>query len=109
MRCAPSSRFGLTTAPSKIIDSDLTILKVNEALTKLMGYNAEELEGTQIMDYACEEDKPHWHRLQEAMWKEGRPNFKLDACIIRKDGALAWVHVTTIAFEEIISGTLILY
>jgi PAS domain S-box-containing protein len=92
--------FGLTTAPSKIIDSDLTILKVNEALTKLMGYNAEELEGTQIMDYACEEDKPHWHRLQEAMWKEGRPNFKLDACIIRKDGALAWVHVTTIAFEE---------
>lgn len=92
--------FNLTTAASKIIDSELTILKVNEALTELMGYTAEELLGTQIMDYACQEDKPHWHRLQEAMWEHGKPNFKLDACIIKKDGSLAWVHVTTIAFIE---------
>jgi PAS domain S-box-containing protein len=78
--------FGLTSAPSKVINSDLTILKVNQALTELLGYSKEELIGSQILDYACEEDKPHWHELQEAMWKKGKPNFKLDACIIRKDG-----------------------
>jgi PAS domain S-box-containing protein len=92
--------FSLTSAPSKIIDSDLTILKVNEALSALLGYSKEELIGTQILDYACEADKPHWHALQDAMWKKGKPNFKLDACIIRKDGRLVWVHVTTIAFKE---------
>jgi two-component system CheB/CheR fusion protein len=92
--------FQLTTAASKIIDSELTILHVNEALTKLMGFSSDELIGTQIMNYACEEDKPHWHELQKAMWQEGKPNFKLDACIIRKDGSKAWVHVTTIAFKE---------
>ena len=92
--------FRLTTAASKIIDSELTILKVNHALVELMGYSAQELEGTQIMDYACEDFKAHWKQLQRAMWNEGKPDFKLDACIVRKDGSLAWVHVTTIAFEE---------
>jgi two-component system CheB/CheR fusion protein len=92
--------FELTTAASKIIDSELTILRVNSALTDLIGYSAEELTGTQIMEYACEDDKPHWHELQKAMWEEGKPNFKLDVCIVRKDGSLAWVHVTTIAFTE---------
>lgn len=92
--------FNLTTAASKIIDSELTILKVNEALTELMGYTDDELVGTQIMDYAYEEDKPHWHELQKAMWQEGMPNFKLDARIYKKDKSLIWVHITTIAFQE---------
>jgi PAS domain S-box-containing protein len=92
--------FTLTSAASKIIDSNLTILNVNQALTELLGYSKEELIGTQILEYACDEDKPHWHELQEAMWKNGKPNFKLDACLIRKDGSLVWVHVTTIAFKE---------
>jgi PAS domain S-box-containing protein len=92
--------FQLTTAASKIIDSELRILKVNQALVDLMGYSGEELIGTQIMEYACEEDKHRWHELQKAMWERGQPNFKLDACIIKKDGSLAWVHVTTIAFKE---------
>lgn len=92
--------FSLTSAASKVIDSELTILKVNKALTDLMGYSSDELIGTKIMDYACEEDKPHWRELQKAMWKEGKPNFKLDACIIKKDKSLAWIHVTTIAYKE---------
>jgi two-component system CheB/CheR fusion protein len=29
--------FGLSSAASKVIDSNLTILKVNQALTELMG------------------------------------------------------------------------
>ncbi|MGY3211883.1 ATP-binding protein [Mucilaginibacter sp. HD30] len=91
--------FGLTSAASKVIDSELTILKVNEALTELMGYSEDELIGTQIMDYAFEEDKPHWQELQHAMWQEGKPNFKLDARLWKKDKTLIWVHVTTIAFE----------
>lgn len=92
--------FNLTTAASKVIDSELTILKVNQALADLMGYSSEELVGTKILDYACAEDKHHWHELQDAMWHQGRPNFKLDACLHKKDGSLVWVHVTTIAFKE---------
>lgn len=92
--------FDLTSAASKVINSDLTILKVNHALTQLLGYTATEIEGTKILDYACPEYKQHWHDLQKAMWEDGKPFFKLDACIIKKDQSLAWVNVTTILFHE---------
>jgi two-component system CheB/CheR fusion protein len=56
--------------------------------------------GTQIMAYACEEDKRHWQELQAAMWQPGKPNFKPDARLWTKDKALIWVHVTTVTFKE---------
>jgi PAS domain S-box-containing protein len=92
--------FNLTSSASKVINSDLIILKVNKALTELMGYTAEELEGTKILDYACEEYIAHWHQLQKELWSNQRPFFKLDACLHRKDGSLAWVAVTTILYKE---------
>lgn len=92
--------FELTSAASKIINSDLRIVKVNKALTELLGYSEEEIEGTKILDYACAEYKHHWHDLQEALWKRKLPFFKLDACLYRKDRSVAWVRVTTILFQD---------
>lgn len=69
--------FKLTSVASKVIDSDLKIIRVNQALTELLGFSAEELEGTEILDYACPEFIPHWHRLQEELWGNQRPFFKL--------------------------------
>jgi two-component system CheB/CheR fusion protein len=92
--------FKLTSAASKIIREDLTILKVNGALTELLGYSAEEIEGTKILDYACEEHKEHWHNLQIALWSDEVPFFKLEACLYRKDKSLVWVKVTTILFQD---------
>jgi PAS domain S-box-containing protein len=92
--------FELTSAASKIINSDLTILRVNKALTELLGYTADEIEGTRILDYACEEFIQHWHDLQDALWSRKLPFFKLDVCLHRKDRSLAWVHVTTVLFED---------
>lgn len=92
--------FKHTSAASKVINSDLKILKVNNALTELLGFSADEIIGTEIMDYACKEVKHHWSELQEAMWKHGKPVFKLDACLVRKDRSLAWVHITTVLFKQ---------
>lgn len=92
--------FDLTSAASKIINSDLTILKVNKAVTELLGFSAEEIEGTKILDYACPEYIKHWHELQEALWAKQLPYFKLEACLIRKDKSIAWVSVTTILFKD---------
>jgi PAS domain S-box-containing protein len=92
--------FTLTSAASKIINSDLTILKVNKAVTELLGYSAEDIEGTKILEYACPEYIKHWHELQEALWSRKLPFFKLEACLFRKDGSIAWVSVTTILFND---------
>ena len=92
--------FKHTSAASKVINADLIILKVNEALVDLLGYSEQEIIGTRIMEYACKDVKHHWTELQDAMWKHGKSCFKLDACLIRKDGSLAWVHITTVAFKQ---------
>lgn len=92
--------FELTSAASKIIRSDLTILKVNKALSELLGYPPEEIEGTRILDHACEEHIAHWHRLQEELWAKKVPHFKLQACLYRKDRRLVWVDVTTILYND---------
>lgn len=94
------SIFALTSAASKIIAPDLTILRVNQALTDLLGYAAAEIEGTKIMDYACPEYVHHWQDLQKAMWEDHKPFFKIEACLYRKDRTVAWVNVTTVLFHE---------
>ena len=95
-----NSIFQLTSVASKIINSELTILKVNKALTELLGYSEEEIEGPEFLDYACEEFKKHWHNLQDELWSKKSPFFKLDACLLRKDKSLVWVNETTVLFNE---------
>jgi len=92
--------FSLTSAATKIIDHNLTIIEVNDALVELLGYSSTEICGTKIMQYACEEYKDSWKELQTAMWEHGKPNFKIDVCLKKKDGSLVWIHITTIAFTS---------
>jgi PAS domain S-box-containing protein len=92
--------FNLTSVPSKVIGHDLAILKVNKAVTELLGYSAEEIEGTKIVDYACPEYKQHWLDLQIALWERKLPFLKLEACLVRRDKSIAWVSVTTILFHD---------
>jgi len=92
--------FNLTSAASKILNSDLTIIKVNQALIELLGFPAAEIEGTKILDYVCPEYRQCWHNLQEALWEKKLPFFKIEACLIRKDKSLVWVKVTTVLFHE---------
>jgi PAS domain S-box-containing protein len=92
--------FRLTSAASKIIAPDLTILKVNQAMADLIGYTAEEIEGSRILEYACPEYKVHWHHLQNTLWEKQTPFFELEACLFKKDRSIVWVRVTTVLFLE---------
>ncbi|RZM07412.1 MAG: PAS domain S-box protein, partial [Pedobacter sp.] len=92
--------FSRTSVATKIIDPNLTIIEVNDAFVDLMGYERSEICGTKIMEYACEEYKDAWKELQQAMWLHGKPDFKIDVCLKRKDGTLVWVHITTILFTD---------
>jgi len=92
--------FSLTSAATKIIDESLTIIKVNKALTDLLGYGEQEICGKKILDFACAEYIDSWKALQYKMWSGGEPFFRLDACLKNKNGALVWVHVTTIIFSD---------
>jgi PAS domain S-box-containing protein len=95
-----NSIFTLSSVASKIIRSDLTIIKVNSALCELLGYSADEIQGTKILDHARQDHIPYWHCLQEELWSKKVPFFKLQACLYRKDRTQVWVDVTTILYDD---------
>jgi PAS domain S-box-containing protein len=92
--------FDLTSVATKVINSDLKIIKVNRAFSELLGYLPEEIEGRAILELACEEYKVHWQDLQKQLWTKKVPFFKLEACLHKKDGSLVWVGVTTILYKD---------
>ncbi|HTD41270.1 MAG TPA: PAS domain-containing sensor histidine kinase [Mucilaginibacter sp.] len=93
---------------NKIISPDLSILLVNDALVRLLGYDTkEEIIGTHILDYSPPADHEHWKMLQKTLWNKETPFFSLETCLIRKDGTQIWCQVTSIVFPD--NGALLGY
>jgi len=96
-----SAIFELSRLGNKIINRDLTILQVNQALVTLLGFeNKEDIVGTKIFDYAPEDRRDDWKFLQEKLWANLTPSFSLETCLVRKDGSLIWCQVTSILIPE---------
>ena len=96
-----SAIFELSRLGNKIINRDLTILQVNQALVTLLGFeNKEEIIGTKIFDYAPKDRRADWKFLQEKLWANLTPSFTLETCLVRKDGSLIWCQVTSILIPE---------
>jgi two-component system sensor histidine kinase VicK len=85
---------------NKIIAPDLRILKVNDALVKMLGYSKAELEGTRIIDYARADFESHWQELQENLWARQIPSFRFETVLIRKDGSFLWCAVTSTLYKD---------
>ena len=91
-----NSRLG-----NKIISQDLKILQVNHALIKILGYNSKDvLVGTRILEYSPPDHHKDWENLQTELWKNLRASFCLETRLIKKDGTIIWVEVTSILFQD---------
>jgi len=77
-----SAIFELSRLGNKIINRDLTILQVNQALVILLGFeNKDEIVGTKIFDYAPIDRRADWKFLQEKLWANLTPSFSLETCL----------------------------
>lgn len=93
--------FETSQLGNKIISSDLEILEVNPALVKLLGYSSkQDIIGTKIRDYSPEGHQKHWAILQKELWEKKTPYFNLETCLCKKNGAIIWVHVTSVLFKD---------
>jgi two-component system sensor histidine kinase VicK len=85
----------------KIISPDLLIRQANPALVAMLGLtHADQVEGRRILDFAHPHYRDDWHRLQEELWTHKRPNFTLDTCLVRGDGAVIWCQVHSVLFLD---------
>lgn len=85
---------------NKLINADLEIIKVNKALSRLLGYSKKELLGRRITDLAHPDFVEHWKKLQFKLWAAHSACFCVDTCLIRKDKTSIWCHVTSILFSD---------
>ena len=93
--------FELSTLGNKVISSDLKIIQVNPAMVTLLGYSSkEDLLGTRILDYSPKHHHSHWQDLQDQLWNKSTPSFSLETTLIKKDGSIIWVNVTSILFPD---------
>jgi signal transduction histidine kinase len=60
----------------------------------------DEILGTRILDYSPEAHHARWKALQKQLWEESTPSFSLETVLIRKDGSLIWVNVTSILIPD---------
>lgn len=85
------------TAPVGIAvcQTDGTIIETNEALGRLLGYEAEELVGHQLREMR----HPDWEEGAGDRWRamdRGElASFQIDRPFVRKDGAEVWLRLTT--------------
>lgn len=92
--------FNQSMLGNKIINPDLKIMQVNEALQQMLGYTAEELIGTKITTFSHPDYIPHWQKLQESLWEEKIPAFQIETCLRKKDGYYLWCQVSSTLFED---------
>ncbi|QXV63685.1 PAS domain S-box protein [Mucilaginibacter sp. 21P] len=92
--------FETSDVAQKIIDKDLKIMEANQAMADLLGYSLQELLGTEIMTYTHADFKERWQQLQVALWHRELPKFRLEACLLKKDGTEVWCIIHTILFTN---------
>lgn len=92
--------FNQSMLGNKIINPDLEIMQVNEALQQMLGYTAEELIGTKITTFSHPDYIPHWQKLQKSLWEEKIPAFQIETCLRKKDGDYLWCQASSTLFED---------
>lgn len=88
--------FEQSTLGNKIINKDLKIIKVNEALIQLLGYSEDELLGNKITSFAHPDFVEDWKAVQQSLWALKHLSFTIDTCLIKKDKTFLWCTVTSI-------------
>ena len=85
----------------KIIDPDLTIRQVNQAVVDMLGYTRpEELIGRKILEFTHPNHRADWQELQQRLWAHKLPHFALETCLVRADGSSFWCQITSVLFPD---------
>ena len=86
---------------NKIVNSELQILQVNDALVKLLGFDSkDDLMGHHILEFAHPDSIDDWKILQDKLWGKKLPTFSLETRLVKKNGEPVLVNVTSILFKD---------
>jgi PAS domain S-box-containing protein len=98
---APSGgRFDLAFDKSPlgmaIVDLDLKVRRVNQALCRALGYTEAEIKAQSFIAFTHPDDRGKDRDLVEQLFAEKIPSYRVEKRFITRDGSLAWLDVTAL-------------
>ncbi|MBA1158812.1 hybrid sensor histidine kinase/response regulator [Microvirga mediterraneensis] len=79
----------------ELVDSNGRLLDVNAAVCALLGYARDELIGRSFEEIVHPEDQPRVLALAAQLMAREIPSYRIEKRYLRKNGATAWVRVTS--------------
>ncbi|WP_262028125.1 PAS domain-containing sensor histidine kinase [Microvirga sp. Mcv34] len=79
----------------ELVDSNGLLLDVNAAVCALLGYARDELIGRSFEEIVHPEDRPRVLALAHQLMAREIPSYRIEKRYLRKNGATAWVRVTS--------------
>ena len=83
-----------------LLDRDGRIVKVNRALSNMLGYAEEELRQFTFLDITHPEDRERSKRNLEALMAGEIDSYRLEKRYVRKDGGVVWVDLWSSAIRD---------
>jgi diguanylate cyclase (GGDEF)-like protein/PAS domain S-box-containing protein len=80
-----------------LLDRNEKLLAANPAFGKLLGYEADELQGAPLSNFAHPEDAHGDKALFDELKAGDRPHYELDRRFYKSDGHLLWLHQEVVA------------
>lgn len=90
-----------------IVDADYCLRRLNRSLCETLGYDAKELLARKFTDLTHPDDIARDTLLARQLFRGKIPSYRLEKRFITKEGALAWLDVTTVAIREQREGPLL--
>lgn len=78
-----------------IVNSKGQLLEFNQSLQEILGYSNEELQNMVFTEFTHPDDQKKDRDLWRDLFKEKRESYCLEKRLIRKNGKIAWGHLTT--------------
>ena len=94
------STFELTAVGIAHVSVDGQWLRANQRLCEMLGYSKDEIHTLKVQDITHPEDLAADHVLGEKLAAGEIEHYDLDKRLIRKDGEVAWVHLTAHAVRD---------
>ena len=92
--------FDQSPLGSIIVSLDYSPLRVNDALTRMLGYSKEELLSMKFFEYTYPEDLEEELRQKELLIKGKRDNFVMEKRYFDKNGKIVWGNLTVSAIKD---------
>lgn len=100
--------FRRAPVPMNLVAPDGTFIRVNEAMTQLVGFPSEALVGRPVHDVIAAEDHAAEHGVLDRLIKGELDSAARSGAVLTSDGSTVPVHATTTAVRDP-SGTLLFF